>query len=111
MRQLKLFPVPRITSIQDMLLQSAASYGEKIALEDLKETPISKVTYNSLLRNVLKFGTALQDLKLPPRSHVAVISENRVQWGIAYLTAMCFNYVVVPIDRNSEHKRDTQYHS
>ena len=100
MRQLKLFPVPRITSVQDMLLQSAASYGEKIALEDLKETPISRLTYNSLLRNVLKFGTALQDLKLPPRSHIAVVSENRVQWGIAYLTAMCFNYVIVPIDRN-----------
>jgi long-chain acyl-CoA synthetase len=83
-----------------MLLQSAATYGEKIALEDLKETPLAKVTYNSLLRNVLKFGTALKELKLPPRSHIAVISENRVQWGIAYLTSMCFNHVIVPIDRN-----------
>jgi long-chain acyl-CoA synthetase len=35
---------------------------------------------------------------LPERSHVAVIGENRVQWGVAYLTALCFNYVVVPID-------------
>ncbi|HSD63128.1 MAG TPA: AMP-binding protein, partial [Ignavibacteriaceae bacterium] len=34
------------------------------------------------------------------RAHLAIISENRVQWGIAYLTGMTFNYVVVPIDKN-----------
>jgi long-chain acyl-CoA synthetase len=94
----KLYQVPRIDSIQDMLIQSANKFGEKLALEDLKDTPIPKVSYNSLLKLVLKFGTALTDLGLPERSHIAVISENRVQWGIAYLTALCFNHIVVPID-------------
>jgi long-chain acyl-CoA synthetase len=94
----KLFEVPHIDSIQDMLVKSAARHGDKLALEDLKETPIPKVTFNSLLKNVLRFGAAIQELGLPERSHIAVISENRVQWGIAYLTALCFNYVVVPID-------------
>jgi long-chain acyl-CoA synthetase len=94
----RLYEVPHIDSVQDMLVKSAAKHGDKLALEDLKETPIPKVTFNTLLRNVLRFGAALQDLGLPERSHVAVIGENRVQWGIAYLTALCFNYVVVPID-------------
>ena len=92
--------VPDITSVQDMIVKSAAKFGDKIALEDLKETPIPKVTYRSLLKDILKFGVALQNLGLKERSHIAVIGENRVQWGIAYLTAMCFNQVVVPIDRN-----------
>ncbi len=99
-RKPKLYPVPQISSVQDMLLKSAATHGEKLALEDLKETPIPRVSYAALLRNVLKFGTALRQLGIPERSHIAIIGENRVQWGIAYLTAMCFNYVVVPIDRN-----------
>jgi len=99
-RKPKLYPVPQISSVQDMLLKSAATHGEKLALEDLKETPIPRVSYAALLRNVLKFGTALRQLGIPERSHIAVIGENRVQWGISYLTAMCFNYVVVPIDRN-----------
>jgi long-chain acyl-CoA synthetase len=94
----KLNKVHQIDSIQDMLVKSAGKHGDKVALEDLRDTPIPKVTYNSLLKNVLKFGTALHDLGLPERSHIAVISENRVQWGITYLTAMCFNYVIVPID-------------
>jgi long-chain acyl-CoA synthetase len=97
---LKLFPVPRIASIQELLLLSAKSYGEKLALEDLRETPIPRATYGSLLNSVLRFGTALQDLKIPEKSHIAVIGENRVQWGITYLTSMCFNFVIVPIDRN-----------
>ena len=67
-------------------------------MEDLKDTPIPRVSYNSLLKNVLKFGMALRELGLKERSHIAVIGENRVQWGITYLTAMCFNYVIVPID-------------
>jgi long-chain acyl-CoA synthetase len=95
-----LYNVQQFTSIQDMLLKSAAQFGEKIALEDLKETPIPKVTYGALLKNVLKFGTALQSLGLKERSHIAVIGENRVQWGITYLTAMCFNHIIVPIDKN-----------
>lgn len=94
------YKVDGFTSIQDMLLKSAARYADKIALEDLKDTPIPKATYNSLLKNVLKFGVALRGLGLKERSHIAVIGENRVQWGITYLTAMCFNYVVVPIDKN-----------
>lgn len=96
---LKLNPVPTISSIQEMVLRSAKTYGEKLALEDLKETPMPRLTYASLLRNVLKFGTALRRLGLKERTHIAVIGENRVQWSLSYLTGLCFNYVVCPIDK------------
>lgn len=99
-KELKLYKVPGIESIQDMLVQSSRKFGSKIALEDLNSTPISKLTYRELLDHVLRFGTSLKNLGLKERAHVAVIGENRVQWAITYLTAMCFNYVIVPIDRN-----------
>lgn len=99
-KELKLYQVPKILSIQDMIIQSAKKFGQKIALEDLNNTPINKVTYRELLDNILKFGNALRNLGLKERAHIAVIGENRVQWAITYLTAMCFNYVIVPIDRN-----------
>ena len=97
--QIPLNVVPSITSVQDMVLRSARVYGEKIALEDLKEYPIPRLTYACLLRNILKFGVALRAMGIKERSHIAVIGENRVQWSLAYLTSMCFNYVVVPVDR------------
>ena len=99
-KEIKLYPVTRIDSIQDMVLKSAKNFGSKLALEDLNDTPINKVTYRELLDNILRFGRALQDLGIKERTHIAVIGENRVQWAISYLTAMCFNYVVVPIDKN-----------
>lgn len=99
-KEIKLYPVPKIDSIQDMVLKSAKNFGSKLALEDLNDTPINKVTYRELLDNILRFGKALQELGIKDRTHVAVIGENRVQWAISYLTALCFNYVIVPIDRN-----------
>lgn len=96
----KLYEVPFISSLQDMVLQSSQKYNKKLALEDLTTTPIAKVTYQELLENVLRFGTAFQQLGIKERTHIALIGENRVQWGISYLMLMSFNYVVVPIDKN-----------
>ncbi|MFA6977984.1 MAG: AMP-binding protein [Ignavibacteriaceae bacterium] len=97
---IKLYDVPFISSLQDMVLKSSQKYGKKIALEDLADTPIPKVSYQELMEHILRFGTSLQQLGIKERTHVALIGENRVQWGIAYLTLMSFNYVVVPIDKN-----------
>ena len=98
--KIKLYDVPQITSIQEMILRSSEVYKDKLALEDLQNNPISKVTFSQLKENLLKFGKALKALGLNERTHIALIGENRVQWSISYLTLMCFNYVVVPIDKN-----------
>lgn len=95
-----LYDVPKISSVQDMLLHSAKEYSDKIALEDLTDYPIPKVTYKELRDFVFRFGKALNEIGLRERDHIAVIGENRVQWGITYLTAMTFNMVIVPIDKN-----------
>jgi long-chain acyl-CoA synthetase len=93
------YDVPVISSVQDLVLRSGRVHADRLALEDLKETPIPRLTYGALLKKILKFGTALTKLGLKPRSHIAVISENRTQWSLTYLTAMCFDHVIVPIDR------------
>lgn len=90
--------MPEIATVQDLVVRSARVYGESMALEDLKQTPLPRLTHASLLTSVLKFGTALRALGLPEGSHIAVLGENRVQWGVSYLTCMCFNHVVVPVD-------------
>lgn len=99
-KKLKLHEVPKIESVQDMVLQSCEKYKDKLAMEDLQDYPINTVNYRQLKENIIKFGKALHQLGLKERTHVALIGENRVQWSIGYLTLMCFNYVVVPIDKN-----------
>lgn len=95
-----LYDVPKISSIQEMLLRSSKEYSDKIALEDLTDYPIPKVTFKELWDFVIRFGKALREIGLKERDHIAVIGENRVQWGITYLTAMAYNMVIVPIDKN-----------
>jgi len=97
------YVVPSITSIQDMLLRSSKVYGVKLALEDLSSTPISSVTFKQLNDYVIRFGKALFDIGIKERDHIAIISENRVQWSLTYFTSMCFNLVAVPIDKNLNH--------
>ncbi|MCW8804429.1 MAG: AMP-binding protein, partial [Ignavibacteriaceae bacterium] len=99
-KKLQLFEVPQIESIQNMLLKSTAMYSNKLAMEDLTSYPISSATYSELKDYIFKFGTSLQKLGLKPRDHIAVVGENRVQWAIAFLTAMMFDFVVVPVDKN-----------
>ncbi|MEJ5263004.1 MAG: AMP-binding protein [Ignavibacterium sp.] len=99
-KKYSLYDVPKISSIQDMLLRSAKEYPDKIALEDLTDYPIPKVNFKELRDFVFRFGKALNEIGLKERDHIAVIGENRVQWGITYLTAMTFNMVIVPIDKN-----------
>ncbi|NUN09628.1 MAG: AMP-binding protein [Ignavibacteriaceae bacterium] len=90
---------PKILSIQDMLISSSKRYQNKNALFDLTDYEINSVTYDKLLDKVLSFGNALQSLGISQRTHIAIIGENRVQWGISYLTGMMFDHVVVPIDK------------
>jgi long-chain acyl-CoA synthetase len=100
MREIKLNKIKKIASVQEMVLYSAERFSDKLALEDLNITPINRVTYEELLNNIKRFGNSLKKLGINERTHIAIIGENRVQWSISFLTAMCFNYVAVPIDKN-----------
>ena len=53
-----LFPVPQISSLQDMVRGSALRHPDNLALEDLNETPIPRVTYRELKEKVVAFGQA-----------------------------------------------------
>ncbi|HSD62714.1 MAG TPA: hypothetical protein VLB50_02915, partial [Ignavibacteriaceae bacterium] len=69
-KNLKYVNVPQISSVRDMLYKSAKQHPDKIALEDLSNTPIGNVTFSQLLQNVLKFGSSLKKLGLPERAHL-----------------------------------------
>ena len=101
--KLPLFDVTYIDSIQDMVIKSANTYANKLALEDITNYPISGVTYSELKDYTIKFGSSLQKIGLKPRDHIALIGENRVQWAIAFLSAVMFDFVIVPVDKNLTH--------
>jgi long-chain acyl-CoA synthetase len=95
-----LYDVAEVRTLRDVLLRGARLHASRPALADLNPTPLRALSYAETVSVVARFGMALRRLGVRPRDHVAVISENRVQWGVAYLASVCFDFVAVPIDRN-----------
>ncbi|MCJ7440155.1 MAG: AMP-binding protein [Thermoanaerobaculaceae bacterium] len=78
-----LLPVPQISSLQDMVRGSASRHPGKLALEDLNETPIPRVTYQELKEKVVAFGQALRRIGLEERDHLTetspIVALNRLR--------------------------------
>ena len=91
--------LPReIKDLRDMVLTSAAFFGEKdlyVYKEDKQEVHFS---YNRLRDEVENFGTALDTLGIRGE-HVALISHTSAKFTVAYLGTVNSTGVIVPIDR------------
>ncbi len=94
--------LPReIKDLRDMVLTSAAFFGEKdlyVYKEDKQEIHYS---YNRLRDEVEQFGTALNVLGID-EGHVAVIGPTSPKNTVTYLGTVNAGGVIVPLDRELE---------
>jgi long-chain acyl-CoA synthetase len=90
-------PTAKITDLRDLLLQSASRYSDKNAF--LPAQAGAAVTYRQLQESVFALGAGLFELGFGPGRKAALLSENRWEWGLSYLSAACGGGVNVPIDK------------
>lgn len=88
------------TDLKDMLNKTEEMYADKPAYKFKTETPgkFRIVTHKEYRDQIRALGTALVDMGLQGE-RIAVISENRYEWGLAYLSIATGTGVVVPLDR------------
>ena len=88
-------------NIKDMLKISGEKYGSRPAYvyKTDVEGQFREITHKQFRDEVDSLGTALINLGLKDK-RIAVISENRYEWGMAYLAAVCGTGVVVPLDKS-----------
>lgn len=88
------------TDLKDMLNKTEEIYKERPAYKFKTETPGKHriITHKEFRDQIKALGTALVDLGLKDE-RIAVISENRYEWGLAYLSIATGTGVVVPLDR------------
>ena len=92
-------PIKPFSSIREMLLMAVNEDGEKIAYKFKNpDGTVREVTYIEFHQTVEALGAALTEMGFGS-SHMAIVSENRYDWIVAYLTALCSAGVFVPIDR------------
>ncbi len=88
------------TDLKDMLKQSGEAYGERPAYMFKTEKPgeFKTITHKEFRNQINQLGTALIQMGLKDK-RIAVISENRYEWELAYLSVATGTGVVVPLDK------------
>ena len=96
----KLHKFRKITDLKDMINQSAQEFGDKPAFKYKTETQgqFDAITYKQFLDEINSLGTKLIDMGLKGK-RIAVISENRYEWCLAYMATVCGTGIVVPLDK------------
>ena len=88
-------------NLKDMLGKSGELYGDKTAyMFKTKEAgKFRKITHKEFRSDINALGTKLIDLGLKDK-RIAVISENRYEWGVVYLSVVAGTGVIVPLDKS-----------
>lgn len=89
----------QITDLKDMLNKTKMLFGDRTAYKiKTGEGEYQTITHAEFRDMVDGLGTALIDLGLEGK-RIAVIGENRYEWGLAYLSIVCGAGIVVPLDK------------
>lgn len=92
--------VPKYENLKEMLKKSGEKFGDRPAYIFKTEEPgkFKKITHKEFREDINNLGTALVDMGLKNK-RIAVISENRYEWGMAYLAVATGTGIIVPLDK------------
>ena len=95
-----IYDVMKFRNLKEMLQKSGEAYGNRPAyiFKTEEEGKFREITHKEFRNDINNLGTALIDLGLKNK-RIAVISENRYEWCVAYLAIVTGTGIVVPLDR------------
>ena len=90
----------KFVDLKDMLKQSGEVFGDRPAYIFKTETKgeFRTITHKEFRDQINALGTALIQMGLKDK-RIAVISENRYEWELAYLAIAAGTGIVVPLDK------------
>lgn len=88
------------TDLKDMLKKSQDKFADRPAYVFRTDEPgvLKEIKYKEFIDEVNSLGTALINLGLKDKK-IAVIGENRYEWGVSYLSVVTGTGIVVPLDK------------
>ena len=92
--------MPKYKNLKEMLEKSGQMYGDRPAYLFKTEEPekFKEISHKQFREEINYLGTALIDMGLKDK-RIAVISENRYEWGLAYFATVAGTGIVVPLDK------------
>jgi long-chain acyl-CoA synthetase len=95
-------PSPVVRLVPELVEYAAERYGERPFLLRAEAGAWTGYTFAGAARAVRAFAALLRHEGVHPGSRVALQSENRPEWGLAYLAVLATGAVVVPLDAQSK---------
>lgn len=96
----RLHKCDKFANLKEMINLSAQKHGDKPAFRFKTDKPgeFRNITFNEFLNNINALGTKLINMGLSDK-RIAIISDNRYEWALAYMAIACGTGVVVPLDK------------
>lgn len=92
--------VDRFSNLRDLLDHSADRFGDKVLYKWFAKdrTTINEMTFRQFRSQVNYLGTALSARGLRD-AKMAIVSEERPEWMMAFLSVLCGGGLAIPMDR------------
>ncbi len=92
--------IAKYENLKEMMQKSGEEFGNRPAYRYKTDIPgeFREITHKEFREDINCLGTALVDMGLKDK-RIAVISENRYEWGMAYLAVITGTGIVVPLDK------------
>ncbi len=89
---------PPIQTISEMIEFTVNQNAENIAFLTPRDGDLYQLTYYQVLDRIKKLARHLRDLGIGKGDHVAIIGENRPEWGISFFAVSWIGAVAIPLD-------------
>lgn len=103
----KIFEATEFKNIKEIIYHSAEVYKEKIAfvIKHKIDNAIhyENVTYQRLLEDINKLGTALYHMKLKGK-RIAIMGRNKYEWAVSHLANLLGGNISVPLDKDLQYE-------
>jgi long-chain acyl-CoA synthetase len=87
-----------IRTVPEMIQNSVDRYADKTAYLIPRNNNIHKFSYGEVLEYVKRIGRYLKELGIGKGDNIAILAENRPEWGISYFTVSWIGATAVPLD-------------
>lgn len=85
-------------TVKEMVSRSASLFKDVVAFQMKREGAYRKWTFGEAAELIDNLSSELSLLGISPGDRVAILSENRPEWGISYLAVGGMDAVTVPLD-------------
>ena len=87
-----------INTLPELIEFSTDKYPDNIAYRIPRGNTLYELTYGEVMESVKKFARYLKELGIEKGDHVAILGENRPEWGISLFAVSWLGAVAIPLD-------------